>query len=144
MINDSGGSGKDKRNSIAGRVEHDARSNVMMICPVWICMPHARVMIQLRQPTTDLEHDDVANGDDSRKVKSALADVTSQIPKPRFVACSINGKVIAVVSQTANASMGLKKIERRTARGVSYLRWECFGANSVLRRTEAVLKFFHR
>ena len=42
-------------------------------------------------------------------MKSALADVISQIPKPRFVACSILGKVIAVVSQTAKASIGLKK-----------------------------------
>ena len=35
MINDSSGSGKDNRNLIAGRVEHDARSDFMM-CPVLV------------------------------------------------------------------------------------------------------------
>ena len=34
MINDSSGSGKDNRNLIAGMVEHGARSDLMMICPV--------------------------------------------------------------------------------------------------------------
>ena len=109
MINDSSGSGKDNLNLIAGIVEHDARSDRMIICPVWICIPQARVMMQIRQPTNDLDEVDVAKDEDSRKVKSAFADVISQIPKPRFVACSILGKVIAVVSQTAKASMGLKK-----------------------------------
>ena len=65
--------------------------------------------MQISQPANDLEDDDVANEEDSRKLKSALADLISQIPKPRFVACSILGKVIAVVSQTARTSMGLKK-----------------------------------
>ena len=40
---------------------------------------------------------------------SALADVIIQIPKPRFVAFSILGNVIAVVSQTGKESIGLKK-----------------------------------
>ena len=35
-------------------------------------------------------------------MKSALADVINQIPKPKVVACSIVGEVIAAVSQTAN------------------------------------------
>ena len=65
--------------------------------------------MQISQPANDLEDDDVANEEDSRKLKSALADLISQIPKPRFVACSILGKVIAVVSQRARTSMGLKK-----------------------------------
>ena len=108
MINDSSGSDKDNRSLIAGIVEHDARSDLMIICPVWICIPQARVMMQIWQPSNDLEEDDVANDDDSRKVKSALADVMSQIPKPRFVACSILGEAIAVVSQTAQATIGLK------------------------------------
>ena len=47
MINDSSESGKDNPNLIAGIVEHDARSDPMIMCPVWICMPHARVMIQI-------------------------------------------------------------------------------------------------
>ena len=98
--------------------------------------------MQIPQPANDLEDDDVANEDDSRKMKSALADLISQIPKPRFVACSILGKVIAVVSQTAKTSMGLKK--RCNARRMSYLSKESFGANSVLRGTEAVLILFHR
>ena len=70
--------------------------------------------MQTRQPANDLEDDDVAN-DDSRKVKATLADVISQIPKPRFVACSKLGEVIAVVSQTAKASIRLKKtlLQRR-------------------------------
>ena len=42
-------------------------------------------------------------------MKSALAVEMSQIPKPKFVACSILGKVLAVVSQRAKASIGLKK-----------------------------------
>ena len=144
MINDSSGSGKDNRNLFAGIVEHDARSDLMIICPVWICMPHAMVIMQIRQPTNDLDEVDVAKDDDSRKVKPALADVISQIPKPRFVGCSILGKVRAVVSQTASASIGLKKIQCCNARRVSYLRWENFGANLVLRRTETVLKWFLR
>ena len=68
MINDSSESGKDNPNLIAGIVEHDARSDPMIMCPVWICMPHARVMIQIWQHANDLEEDDVANDDDSRKV----------------------------------------------------------------------------
>ena len=100
--------------------------------------------MQISQPANDLEDDDVANEEDSRKVKSALADLISQIPKPRFVACSILGKVIAVVSQTARASMGPKKMKRCNARRMSYLSRESFGANSVLRGTEAVLILFHR
>ena len=99
--------------------------------------------MQISQPANDLEDDDVANEDDSRKKKSALADLISQIPKPRFVACSILGKVIAVVSQTARTSMGLK-IKRCNARRMSYPSRESFGANSVLRGTEAVLILFHR
>ena len=66
------------------------------------------MMMQIRQPANDLQEDDVPNDDDSRKVKSALADVINPTPKPRFVACSKLGKVIVVVSQTANASIGLK------------------------------------
>ena len=108
MINDSIGSGKNICNLVAGIVEHDGRSDLMIICPVWICMPHARVMMRKWQPTIDLDEVDVAKDDDSRKLKSALADVMSQIPKPRFVACSKLGKVRAVVSQTASASIGLK------------------------------------
>ena len=65
-------------------------------------MPHLRLMLQIKQPTNDQENDDVASEDDSRKVKSALADIKSQIPKPRLLACSILGKMKAVVSQTAN------------------------------------------
>ena len=34
MINESSRSGKDNRNLIAGMVEHEARSDLMMICPV--------------------------------------------------------------------------------------------------------------
>ena len=74
-------------------------------------------------------------------MESALADVIRQIPKPRFLVCSILGKVLAVLSPAANALIGLK-IHCCNARGVSYLRWECFGANSVLRRAEAVLEMF--
>ena len=118
MINDSSGSSKDNRNLIAGIDEHEARSDRMIICPVWICMPHARVMMQIWQPANDLDEVDVAKDDDSRKVKSALADVLSQIPKPRFVACSILGKVIAVVSQTAKASIGLKSTMLQCKKGV--------------------------
>ena len=39
-----------------------------------ICIPRARMMMQISQPANDLEDDDVANEEDSRKVKSALAD----------------------------------------------------------------------
>ena len=108
MLNDPRGSGRDKRNLIAEIVEHNGRSDRKMIYPVWNCMPHARVTMQIRQATNDLEEDDVADQDGSRKMKSALADVSNQIPKLRFVACSILGKVKPVVSQTANASIGLK------------------------------------
>ena len=65
--------------------------------------------MQIRQPAKDLDDVDVAEDDDSPKVKSALAHVKSHIPKPRFVACSILDKVIAVVSQTTTASIGLRK-----------------------------------
>ena len=37
-----------------------------------------------------------------------------------------------------------KKTQCCNTRRVSYLRWECFGENSVLRRNKAVLKVFHR
>ena len=49
--------------------------------------------------------------EDSRKVKSAEADVMSQIPKPKFVACSVVGKERIEVSQTAKASIVLKNIK---------------------------------
>ena len=65
--------------------------------------------MQIRQSANDRIDDDVTKDDDSRKVKSALAEVISQIPKRMFVACSILSKVIAVVSQTARATIGLKK-----------------------------------
>ena len=65
--------------------------------------------MQIWQPAKDLEEDAVANDDDLQKFKPALVDEISQIPKPRIVACSILGNVIAVVSQTARASIGLKK-----------------------------------
>ena len=68
-------------------------------------------MMQISQPANDPEEDNVANDDQSRKVRSAFADVISQIPKPRFVACSILGKVTEVISQTASASKGLKKYD---------------------------------
>ena len=118
MINDSSRSGKDNRNLIAGMVEHKARSDLMMICPMWICIPQARVMMQIWQPVKDLDEIDVAKDDDSRKVKPALADVICQIPTPRFVACSILGKVIAVVSQTASASIGPKNTTLQCKKGV--------------------------
>ena len=118
MINDSSGSGKDNRNLVAGMVEREARTDPMIICPVWVFIPHTRVMMQIWQPTKDLEEDDVAKDDDSRNVKSALADVISQIPKPRFVACSILSKVIAVVSQTASASIALKNAMLQCQKGV--------------------------
>ena len=70
----------------AGKIEEDARPDPIMICPVWICMPQARVVMQTLQLTNDLEDDDVANDDDLQKVKSALADVICQIPKSIFVA----------------------------------------------------------
>ena len=35
------------------------------------------------------------------------------LPKPRFIACSILSKKIAVVSQTATASIGLKNTTQR-------------------------------
>ena len=68
--------------------------------------------------TNDLDEVDVAKDIDSRKLKSALADVISQVPKPRFVACSILGKMIAVVSQTAKASIGLKNTMLQCTKGV--------------------------
>ena len=65
--------------------------------------------MQIWQPANDRDEKNVAKDDDSREVKSALADVISQITKPRVVNCSILGQVIAVVSKTAKASKGLKK-----------------------------------
>ena len=65
-----------------------------------------------------LEEDDVAKDDDSRKVKSAFVDVISQIPKSRFLACAILGILIAVVSQTAKASEGLKNTMLQCKKGV--------------------------
>ena len=87
MNNDSSGSGNDNRNFIAGRDEHDPRSGRMMICPVLICMPHANVMMQMLQPSNDLEEEDVASDEDSRIVKSAVADVMIQMPNPKIEAC---------------------------------------------------------
>ena len=76
IINDSTGSGKDNLNLIPGIVEHEARSDLIMICPAWICLPQARVMMEICQPANDLDEEDVDNYDESRKVKSVL-DVTS-------------------------------------------------------------------
>ena len=47
MIKDSIGSGKVNRNLMARIVEHEAKSERIMIFSVWICIPHARVMMQL-------------------------------------------------------------------------------------------------
>ena len=43
MINDSNGSAKDNRRIFAGISEHDA----IMICPMWVPIPHARVVMQI-------------------------------------------------------------------------------------------------
>ena len=80
MINDASGSGKDNGKPIARRVEYDTRSDLLKIRPVWICMPHASVMMQLWQSTKDLEEGENDNEDGTRKMKSALAEVLSQIP----------------------------------------------------------------
>ena len=64
--------------------------------------------MQRLQPSNDLEEEDVASDEDSRNMKSAVADVRSQMPNPTFVACSMLGRGIATVSQTAKASMGPK------------------------------------
>ena len=108
MTIDSSGSGNDNRNFMAGMDEHDPRSERMIICPVWICIPHANVIMQILQPSNDLEERDVARDEDSQKVKSAVADVTSHMPNRKFLACSILGRGIAIVSQTAKASIGPK------------------------------------
>ena len=72
-------------------------------------MPHRMVMMRMLQPGNDLEVvDDVIAGD-SRKVKSAEAEVISQRSKHNLVACLIRGNDIIEVSQTTKASMALKK-----------------------------------
>ena len=83
-------------------------------------------MTQIWQPTNDLEDDDAANEDDSGKMKSEVADVLRHIPKPRFVACSTLGKVLEVVLQAANVSIGLKKVQRRNTKRMFYLCWKIF------------------
>ena len=80
----------------------------MIKCLLWICTPNARVTAQTSQPANNREVIDVANEDYAQKVKSALAEVMNQIPKLRYVAC-LQSKVIAVVSQTASASVGVEK-----------------------------------
>ena len=50
-----------------------------MILPVWICMPHAKVMIQLLQHEDDREVVDDAKVDDSREAKPAKADMYEPI-----------------------------------------------------------------
>ena len=104
----------------------------MMILPVGICMPHAKVMMQMLQTENDREVVDEVKDEDSRKVKSADADLMSQIPKPKLVACSTDGNDITHVSQTTKASKVLKKYKVAIPE-------ECptcgkyFRANSVLR-----------
>ena len=66
MIDDSSGPGKENGQLIAGIVELVARSDLMMVCSVCICMPHSRVMMQIGQPKSDLEDVDAADEDDSR------------------------------------------------------------------------------
>ena len=46
------------------------------------------------QPENDRELVDDVEDQDSRKLKSAEANAMSQIPKPKFVACSVLGKDI--------------------------------------------------
>ena len=65
--------------------------------------------MQILQPENDREAVDDVRDDDSRKLKSAEADVMSQMPKPKFVACSTLGNDITEVSQTAKASIVLKE-----------------------------------
>ena len=65
--------------------------------------------MQILQPENDRDVVDDVKEEDSRETKSAEADVMSQIPKPKFVACSILGNDITDVSQTAKASIVLKK-----------------------------------
>ena len=110
MTIDSSGSGNDNRNFMAGTDEHDPRSERMIICPESICIPHANVIMQISQPSNDLEEGDVARDEYSRKVKSDVADVMSHMSNRKFVAFSIPGRGIAIVSQTAKASIGPKKI----------------------------------
>ena len=83
-------------------------SHLMIKCLLWICMPNARVTAQTSQPANDRQVIDVANEDYAQKVKSALAEKMSQIPKLRYVAC-LQSKGIAVVLQTASASIGVEK-----------------------------------
>ena len=135
---------QQKQSLIAGIVEHDARANLKKNCPVRTCMPHAMLVMQIRQPANDLVEVDVAKDSDCRKVISALADLTGLIPKPRFKACSRLGKVIAVVSQTTNAIKGLKEDQNCNERRVSHLCWECSIVNSVLRQTATVLLLFQK
>ena len=104
----------------------------MMMLPVWICMPHAKIMVQILQPENDrqLVVDDAA--ENSRKAKSAEADVISQTLEPKFVACSMLGNDITEVQQTAKTSIVIKK-HKLAIRRVSYLGWRNFGANLLLR-----------
>ena len=87
MINDSSRSTKVNLNLIAGNFENEMRSDPMMTCPVWICKLHAGVTMQKSQSANESDEDDVAKAkdDDSREEKPAVADVMSQISKPRFV-----------------------------------------------------------
>ena len=84
MINDWSESAKDKCNLLAGAWEQDVSSDLMMILPVWICMPQVKMMMQMLQTENDREVVDDVKAGDSRKVKSSEAEVISQILKPRY------------------------------------------------------------
>ena len=80
-----------------------------MTLPVWICMPHATAMVQILQSENDREAVVDVKLDDAQKVKSTEADVMSQIPKPKFDDCSIDGNDETEVLQTIKASIILQK-----------------------------------
>ena len=54
----------------------------MMISTVWICMPHAKIIMQMLKPDTHREVVDDVTAEDAKKVKSAEGDVINQTPKP--------------------------------------------------------------
>ena len=82
-----------------------------MMPPAWKCIPYAKVMTQMLEPGSDREEVVDVRDEALQKVKSAKADMLSQIPNRNLVECSIDIIYLREVSKRAKASTVLKKYQ---------------------------------
>ena len=130
------GCGNGTRNLIAGIWDQLARSDLILMFFVMICIPHSSVMMQMRQSANACILDDEDVAWVSRKMKSSEVDVINQIPKPEFMACLLNGKETREASPTEEHQQNSPKTRYQCMKCPISV-GENFRTNSVLGRTES-------